>query len=135
LSVRQAYAWAILHAGKDIENRTWSTDYRGPVLVHAGWEWHEHRGAPFRERYGIGHPAELPRGGIVGVVEILDCVTAHASRWFMGPWGFVLRGARTLPLHPCRGRLGIFEVPFELTDIESKVETGELEATFRTGQA
>lgn len=36
LSIRQPWAWAILHAGKDIENRDWATRFRGPFLVHAG---------------------------------------------------------------------------------------------------
>jgi hypothetical protein len=35
LSIRQPWVWAIVHAGKDIENRTWWTPYRGPVLIHA----------------------------------------------------------------------------------------------------
>jgi hypothetical protein len=35
LSIRQPWAWLILHAGKDIENRDWPTKYRGPFLIHA----------------------------------------------------------------------------------------------------
>lgn len=35
LSIRQPWAWAILYAGKDIENRTWFTYHRGPFLLHA----------------------------------------------------------------------------------------------------
>jgi hypothetical protein len=36
LSIRQPWAWAILHAGKRIENRDWrSCHYRGPLLIHA----------------------------------------------------------------------------------------------------
>jgi hypothetical protein len=35
LSVRQPWAWAIIHAGKDIENWTWRTHYRGEVAIHA----------------------------------------------------------------------------------------------------
>lgn len=37
LSIRQPWAWAILHAGKRIENREWrgGCSYRGPVLIHA----------------------------------------------------------------------------------------------------
>jgi len=36
LSIRQPWAWAILHAGKRVENRDWrGCDYRGPVLLHA----------------------------------------------------------------------------------------------------
>ena len=37
------------------------------------------------------------RGGIVGVVHVVDCITAHSSPWFTGPWGWVLRDARPLP--------------------------------------
>ena len=35
LSIRQPWAWLILHGGKDIENRTWATKLRGRVLIHA----------------------------------------------------------------------------------------------------
>ncbi|NUR59423.1 MAG: ASCH domain-containing protein [Catenulispora sp.] len=35
LTVRQPYAWAIAHAGKTIENRSWSTSYRGLLAIHA----------------------------------------------------------------------------------------------------
>ncbi len=35
LSLRQPWAWAILHAGKRIENRGWNTHYRGDFLIHA----------------------------------------------------------------------------------------------------
>ena len=36
LSIKQPWAWAIIHAGKNVENRTWATSYRGPLLIHAG---------------------------------------------------------------------------------------------------
>jgi len=35
LSIRQPWAYAILHLGKDIENRPWRTNFRGPLLIHA----------------------------------------------------------------------------------------------------
>jgi hypothetical protein len=35
LSLRQPWAWAIVHAGKRIENRTWNTSLRGDFLIHA----------------------------------------------------------------------------------------------------
>ena len=35
LSILQPWAWAIIHGGKDVENRTWRTAYRGPLLIHA----------------------------------------------------------------------------------------------------
>jgi hypothetical protein len=36
LSIRQPWAWLIVTGYKDIENRSWRTNYRGPLLIHAG---------------------------------------------------------------------------------------------------
>ena len=35
LSVRQPWAWCIVSGFKSVENRTWTTKYRGPILIHA----------------------------------------------------------------------------------------------------
>jgi hypothetical protein len=35
LSLRQPWLWAVLKAGKRIENRKWATSYKGPLLLHA----------------------------------------------------------------------------------------------------
>lgn len=32
LTIKQPWASLIVHGIKDIENRTWRTDYRGPVI-------------------------------------------------------------------------------------------------------
>lgn len=99
LSIRQPWCHHILHDGKDVENRTWPTRFRGPVLIHASKTPED--AAYCRER-------RLPLGGIVGVMEIVDCVTAWDSQWWCGPYGFVIRNARPLPFVPCKGRLGFF---------------------------
>lgn len=54
---------------------------------------------------------ELPRGGIIGSVEIVDCVSSSDSPWFMGPYGFVFCDPQPLPFQPLKGALGFFEVP------------------------
>lgn len=36
LSVRQPWAHAIVTGIKPIENRSWKTSFRGPLLIHAG---------------------------------------------------------------------------------------------------
>lgn len=51
-------------------------------------------------------------GGIIGEAEIVDCVTSSPSRWFQGPYGFVIRNARILEFRRCRGQLGFFEPDF-----------------------
>jgi len=35
LTIRQPWAFAILNLGKDVENRSWRTRHRGPLLIHA----------------------------------------------------------------------------------------------------
>jgi len=54
---------------------------------------------------------QLERGGIVGSVEIVDCVAASDSPWFFGRFGFVLREPQPLPFVPWKGQLGFFDVP------------------------
>jgi hypothetical protein len=111
LSIRQPWCHHILVDGKDVENRDWATRFRGEVLIHAGKAFD----GPIRDYPEFAH---LPRGGIVGVVEIVDCVSACGSEWFCGDYGFVLRNARVLPFIPCRGALGFFDVP---PDVERAV--------------
>ena len=36
LTVLQPWAWALIHGPKRIENRSWATYYRGPLVIHAG---------------------------------------------------------------------------------------------------
>lgn len=117
LSIRQPWAWLIVHAGKDIENRTWHTKHRGRFLVHAagGMTRREYSWVRdwVRERAGVASlPAfeELQRGGIIGSVELVDSVSDHPSPWYMGNVGFVLRDPVALPFVPLKGRLGFFEV-------------------------
>ena len=54
---------------------------------------------------------DLQRGGIIGSVEIVDCVRESASPWFVGEFGFALRDPQPLPFVPWKGQLGFFDVP------------------------
>lgn len=131
LSIRQPWAWLIvrpdldyppyrateLAAGriKTIENRTWTTRERGAILVHASKgmtsaEYFDTKN--FCYRLGVEVPPfdDLQRGGIVGQVDIVDCVTHSDSPWYMGAVGFVLANAKPLPFRPLKGALGFFEV-------------------------
>ena len=114
LSIRQPWAWLIVNGYKDIENRTWSTDFRGRVYVHAGrkiisGDFPEQR--YYIEQSGIFLPEEPPLGAIVGEVTITDCVDTSSSPWFCGPYGFLLSSplAYKDPI-PYRGQLGLFQV-------------------------
>jgi len=138
LSIRQPWAWLIIHAGKDIENRSWNGAYPAymeaccmardgaRILIHAGKgmtrdEYEEaldtchmvSRTHPFPA--GVMLPAfgDLPRGGIVGSARIARVVSNHTSPWFFGPLGLVLADVRAETFRPCKGALGFFHVPDE----------------------
>jgi hypothetical protein len=71
----------------------------------------------YSRAYGIEYPPrEKMIGGIVGVATIVDCVSNSGSEWFNGPYGFVLRDARSIPLVPCKGALSFFDVPNEVAE-------------------
>jgi len=117
LSIRQPWAWLIVHGGKDIENRSWHTKYRGRFLVHAsnGMTKREYAfAAEYAKRLGVIVPPanQLLLGGVIGSVELIDCLAAHKSQWYMpGNKAFVLREPRALPFHSTPGRLGFFDAP------------------------
>jgi hypothetical protein len=116
LSVRQPWADLIVWGVKDVENRSWPTAFRGRLLIHAGRRVDADAVERLERRYGVVLPAgwQPRRGVLLGTVEIIDCVDRHASRWFQGPWGFLLHDPRELPRPvPWRGRLGLFGVPWE----------------------
>lgn len=115
ISIRQPWAWLIVNGYKDIENRTWATSYRGPVLIHASKQWDIHPREWSDAFPGIEIPHDIQRGGIVGTAEIAAVVTESESRWFTGPKGWELRDARPVAFHPCNGRLGLFELNYSLS--------------------
>ncbi|MCK9494194.1 MAG: ASCH domain-containing protein [Dehalococcoidia bacterium] len=111
LSVRQPWAWLIVNGYKPVENRTWPTNFRGPVAIHAGQTYDMEGDSWVRDMFPeipLPRVAEIERGGIVGVARVTDCVQTMDSTWFFGPYGFVLDAARTVPFVACRGKLGFF---------------------------
>lgn len=118
LSIRQPWAWMILNAGKDIENRDFVTAFRGRTLVHAGlamrWQDYDLAVATMHDidpSVQVPLYEELQRGGIVGSVEIVECVRTSRSPWFVGQVGWVLRNPTPLRFTPFKGRLQFFNVP------------------------
>ena len=107
LSIKQPYPHHIFHDGKDVENRDWPTNGRGWVIVHAGAS---------KSELDMDEPKEvaMPRGGVVGMMKIVDCVQQMDSRWFFGRYGFVIGEAFPLPLIACRGQLGFFVPPADV---------------------
>jgi len=104
LSIRQPWAGLIVTGLKDVENRTWSTIYRGQVLIHASRTYDESEETRrfIEERLGFDFnypclrfkPFDQNRGCIIGAVTIYDCALAPCpaqSPWHInGQYGFYL---------------------------------------------
>ena len=116
LSIRQPWAWAILYAGKTIENRPRRTHLRETIAIHASLQpdraWH--LAYPPRAPF-VPAPEDCAFGAIIGFADLVDCVEHHPSKWFQGPFGYVLANPRPLktPI-PCKGALGFWKVPPEI---------------------
>lgn len=127
LTVRQPWAWAIIHGGKDVENRSRNIagSYRGPVAIHAARLDADDlyavygavaaaMGKPFGNETWVHH-----RGVIIGVVDLVDVhlgIECGCSPWGEpNRWHLGLANPRPLsePI-PYRGALGLREVPADL---------------------
>ncbi len=117
LSLWQPWAELVVSGRKRIENRRWPTKVRGQVLIHATHgvgtcrEWNARARALWVD---LPDPYLLPRGGLVGSVEIVDCVERSDDPWFVGPYGFVLANPKRVRFVELRGRQRFFRVPPEV---------------------
>lgn len=129
LAVLQPWASAIVLGDKDVENRTWETRYRGPLLIHASKRL-DHAEVDnlfdLARLRNIPTPGldrvpleELPLGGVVGIVDLVACVRRCPSRWFVGPVGWILRNPRPLPLRRCRGYQSLFVPQFDPSPVQA----------------
>lgn len=116
LSVRQPWTWLIVGGLKDIENRPRRTHYRGSLLIHAGLSLNSYTEENIdwlNKKFSVRIPMELDTGGIVGIVDVVDCVEHHKSPWFnKDNFGWVLANPRRLNFRPCKGALGLFRPIF-----------------------
>ena len=126
VSVREPFAWAIIHGGKDVENRTWPTNHRGLLAIHASMQLH-----PYQAEGDIRFDAWTTKtkfdkkenlGKIVGLVTIIDCVPYDIceSEWreeWPGAFCWILEKPMPIDPIPWTGRLGLFDVPAELFDL------------------
>jgi len=121
ISIRQPWAWAILHGGKSVENRDWvlPRQFQDTWLwLHCGKRVERAAWYDIREIIGADPPqtADMPTGAVIGVVRFSHSfVTGEpdpmdTSPWYQGGVGWVVSGAYALSTPvPCKGRLKLWE--------------------------
>lgn len=131
ITVKQPWARLIAQGIKNIENRTWKTNYRGRVLIHASSipvkminpnnvftkeQWNSLSDGIQKE---IICGKDYVNSAIIGSIEIVDCVQNHPSVWAeKGVYNWVLAN----PI--------LFDKPIE--GVKGKVELLGVRTTGRT---
>jgi len=115
IAVHQPNAWLIGEGIKPVENRSWPYHYRGPLYIHATLSMSRTPLEEIEQKHGIRiDRSALHRGGIVAVVDLVDVVSKHPSKFFEGPLAWVFVNARHVPFVPMSGKQGIINVPQEV---------------------
>jgi len=138
LSLRQPWAWMVVHGGKNLENRKWRTHQRGGFLIHASLGMtpaYYADAVAFARKVAptlVVPPMEsLARGGFIGQANLVDVIppccprvgsnpavgklfadAPCTHRWHMAEqYAFVLEDIAPLPFVPFKGALQFFRVP------------------------
>ena len=125
LTVKNQWAWWIIHGYKtpsgiiykDVENRTWKTDYRGRILIHTSknpCDTQTSLEGIFTDMdflKSIVYETSHCNGMIIGSAEITGCIHNAESPWAEpGMWHWVLKNPVPFaePI-PAKGKLGIWD--------------------------
>ena len=135
LTLTQPWATLVAIGAKRFETRSWRTGHRGAIAIHAakGFPpecvnlWIRE---PFRNALrsgGINHPLELPRGQVIAIVMLKDCVSTnhfkpawHTDEFAFGDYSanryaWQLDDAARIKPFDAKGALGIWRLPRPVT--------------------
>ena len=108
LSVKQPWANLIASGRKTIETRTWTTTYRGSLLIVSS-----------------KRPNISPAGSAVAVVELVDCrrmtkadEAAACCAVYPNAVSWVMEDIRRVRPFPVKGALGVFDCPIDQARLE-----------------
>ena len=125
LSIKQPWATLLVHGLKTIEVRRWPTARRGRILIHAA-RIPDERAEAWRHVPGALVDEARQQGGIIGAVELTQCVTYRSvdeflrdqeqhlneAGWFEPPqlYGFTFAKPEPLAFRPYPGWFRFFAV-------------------------
>ena len=140
LSIRNPWAWAICLGEDNVENRTWSTDYRGTIAIHTSTNESVVKSAQ-KGRKGFKFPTNLFQyGAIIGLADIEDVIEygprVENNPWASGPYCWLLKNGRFLDTAiPLKGQLTLFSLPDDAAEAVQSQATHQLDANDATLRA
>lgn len=134
ISLWQPWASLVATNWKHYETRSWSTNYRGPLLIHAAkhtddleYWFNQPKFKEHLQASGIAHWIDLPRGAIIAAVKLVSVIPTEHIRHRLsstelafgnyedGRFAWELEfGYRFVSPIPYRGAQGLFDCNFEL---------------------
>jgi hypothetical protein len=122
LSLRPGWAWAVIFGGKTVENRSWKTNYRGPLVIHASSSRAELHDIVERAQKLSGKkvPDEIDFGAVIGVVDLVECLPPDTplkkpdAKWAApGCYHWLFRNPRPCEPVDIKGKLMLWDLPSE----------------------
>ncbi len=136
LTITQPWATLIAIGAKRFETRSWRTNYRGRLVIHAAMGFPKQaadlcRREPFATalaRAGIYSPTDLARGVCLATCRLIDCIPTEQAvgnlpaedelaygDYSAGRWAWHLTEVTRLAVPiPARGALGLWLVPADI---------------------
>ncbi|MCG6135169.1 MAG: ASCH domain-containing protein [Nostoc sp. LLA-1] len=136
--------WAYLVGRyKSFETRSWSTNYRGKIAIHAAKQQKDTKYWYEQLKDLLPPLAELPFGSIVAIAELTDCILMteelinqqsptelRCGLWKPGRYAWKLENIQILPeLIPAKGKQKLWNlelsipIPHDLTKAHAQLET------------
>lgn len=114
LTLIRPWAWAIVHASKRVENRTWkpSLTVGDWIAIHAGSKWSRADADWIADTfcYSVPPKEEQPSGMIIGVARYAGFKLDSENPWFFGPIGWLLTDVQAIDPIPHKGALGLWDL-------------------------
>lgn len=126
ISIIQPWATAIVYGVKSIETRSWTTNYRGRIAIHAAKTFPKTAREFASVEFTLGRiPKRLPFGAIIGYATLYDIKPAWEVRdlissiermygdYTPGRFAWMLKDIERTPdedIIPYAGKLGLFDV-------------------------
>lgn len=139
LTVKQPWASLLVAGLKTIENRSWTTNYRGPLAIHAGQGIERNARAMIEKSAGrelTEHEVERyhlndrqPAGFVLGLVNVVDVVPVEQvtelrhQRWKIGPYCWLVEPLQQFRLQELGwrtpGKLGLWNWDDEFSGLNA----------------
>lgn len=127
LTIKEPWATLIIEGYKKYEFRSWKTNYRGKILIHAGLSLEKNMIEIF-EKYDLDYKF----GYIIGEAEIVDCILVdekfneklskinplvYGKINHMETYGWKLENVKKYdkPI-PCKGKLGLWNYEGDINE-------------------